>query len=91
MQSTEERKNPITTALVDLCRFIGFLIYTQSVGLLGRGISPSQSCYLHTEQQKHIINAHRHPRLEWNSNPRFPVFERAKTVHALDRAATVTG
>jgi hypothetical protein len=26
--------------------------------------------YLHTRQHKHRINAHRHPCLEWNSNPR---------------------
>jgi hypothetical protein len=32
--------------------------YTQSVGLLGRGISPLQGCCLHTEQHKHRINAH---------------------------------
>jgi hypothetical protein len=32
--------------------------YTQSVGLLGRGISPLQSLYLRTEQYKHTINAH---------------------------------
>jgi hypothetical protein len=44
--------------------------YRQSVGLLGRGISPSKGRYLHTEQHKHIINAHRHPCLEWDSNPR---------------------
>jgi hypothetical protein len=44
--------------------------YTQSVGLLGRGISPWQGRYLHTEQQKHRITAHRQPCLEWNSNPR---------------------
>jgi hypothetical protein len=49
--------------------FFQFLkIYT--VGLLGRGISPSQGHYLHTEQHKHRINAHRHPCLGWNSNPR---------------------
>jgi hypothetical protein len=29
-----------------------FLICTQSVGLLGRGISPSQCHYLHAEQHK---------------------------------------
>jgi hypothetical protein len=29
---------------------------TQSVGLLGLGISPSRSLYLHTEQHKHRIN-----------------------------------
>jgi hypothetical protein len=32
-------------------------LFTQSVGLLGRGISPSQVRYLHTEH-KHRINAH---------------------------------
>jgi hypothetical protein len=26
------------------------VVYTLSVGLLGRGISPSQGLYLHTEQ-----------------------------------------
>jgi hypothetical protein len=31
--------------------------YKQSVGLLGRGISPSQGLYLHREQHKHRINA----------------------------------
>jgi hypothetical protein len=39
-------------ALVDLGRFFNFLIYTHSVGLLRRGISPSQGRHLHTEQQK---------------------------------------
>jgi hypothetical protein len=33
-------------ALVDLRRFFSFLIYTQSVGLLGRGISQLQGRYL---------------------------------------------
>jgi hypothetical protein len=41
--------------------------YTQSVGLLGRGISPSQD----REQQKHRTNAHRNPCPEWDSNARF--------------------
>jgi hypothetical protein len=30
------------------------------MGLLGRGISPSQGRYLHTQQHKHRINAHKH-------------------------------
>jgi hypothetical protein len=59
-----------STALVELGRFFSFLICTQLVGLLGRGISPSQGRYLHTEHHKHRINAHRHPGLEWDSNPR---------------------
>jgi hypothetical protein len=37
------------TALVDLGRFFSFLIYSQSVGPLERGISPSQGRYVHTE------------------------------------------
>jgi hypothetical protein len=36
----------------------------------GRGMNPSQSRYLHNEQHKHRINAHRHPCLKWDSNPR---------------------
>jgi hypothetical protein len=73
-------KSPITypsiygiygsTALVDLGRFFSFFIYTELVELLGREISPSQGRYLHTGQHKHRINAHRHPCLEWDSNPR---------------------
>jgi hypothetical protein len=37
-------------AHVDLGRFFSFLIYTQSIGLPGRGISPLQGRYLHTVQ-----------------------------------------
>jgi hypothetical protein len=48
----------------DLGRLFNFLIYTKSVVLFGRGISPSQRRYLHTEQHKHRINAHTHPCLE---------------------------
>jgi hypothetical protein len=42
------------TALVHVGHFFTFLFYTQSVGLLGRGISPSQGRYPHTEQHKHV-------------------------------------
>jgi hypothetical protein len=42
-----------------------FLFLTQSVGLPGRGISPSQGRYLY----KHIIYTDKHPCLEWDSNP----------------------
>jgi hypothetical protein len=38
--------------------FIFLWIYTQSVGLLGRVIGPSQGLYLNTGQHKHRINAH---------------------------------
>jgi hypothetical protein len=45
-------------------RFSVFLLYTQSVGLLGWEISPSQGRYLHEEQHKQRININRHPCLE---------------------------
>jgi hypothetical protein len=39
--------------------FFSFVIFfTQSVGLLGRVISPSQGRYLHKRQHTHRINAH---------------------------------
>jgi hypothetical protein len=60
----------VFTALVDFGCFFSFLIYTQSVRLIGQGISLSQGRYLHTEQHKHRINTHRHPCLKWNLNPR---------------------
>jgi hypothetical protein len=77
--------------LLDFARFFNFLIYTKSVGLLGRGISPSQSLYLHTGQHRHRINVHRHPCLEWDSNPRSQCWSERKTVHALDCTATLVG
>jgi hypothetical protein len=80
-----------STALVDLGRFFSFVIHTQSVGLLGRWISPSQGRYLHREQHKHRINAHRHPCHPVGFELTIPAFERAKTFHASDRAAIVIG
>jgi hypothetical protein len=59
-----------STALVNHGRFFSFLIYIQSERLLGWGISLSQGRYLHTEQHKRSIMWHRHPCLEWDSNPR---------------------
>jgi hypothetical protein len=44
--------------------------FSQTVGLLGREISPSQGRFLNTGQHKHRINAYLHPCLEWDSNPR---------------------
>jgi hypothetical protein len=76
--------------LFDLGRFFSFLIYTQLVGLPGRGISRSQSLYLHRGQHKQ--NTHIHTSMSRvKFEPTTPVFERAKAVHALDRAATVIG
>jgi hypothetical protein len=65
-----------STALVDLCRFFSFLIYIQSVGLHGRGISPSQDRYLHRTtqtQNKHTQTSV--PRVGFK--PTIPVFEGA--------------
>jgi hypothetical protein len=67
--------------------------FSQPVGLLGRVISPSQGRYLNTGQHKHRINAYTHKTsMMWvGFKPTTPASERAKTVHALDRPAIVTG
>jgi hypothetical protein len=67
--------------------------FLQTVGLLGQVISPSQGLYLNTGQHKHKIKAYTHQTpMPWvGFEPTIPASERAKTVHALDRAATVTG
>jgi hypothetical protein len=67
--------------------------FSQTVGLLGRVISPSQGRYLHTGQHKQRINAYTHQTfMPWvGFEPTIPASEWAKTVHALDRAATVIG
>jgi hypothetical protein len=68
---------------VGLGRFFSFLIYTQSVGLLGRGINPSQGHYLHrTTQTQNKRTQTSMPQVRFE--PTIPVLERAKTVHALD-------
>jgi hypothetical protein len=71
--------------------FFHFLnLRSPSVGLLGRGISPSQGRYLHTEKHRQNKSTQTSmPRVGFE--PTIPVFERAKTVHASDRAATVMG
>jgi hypothetical protein len=70
-----------------------FLDHLQTVGLLGRMISSSQGLYLNTGQHKHRINAYTHKTFMpcVGFEPMIPASERAKTVHALDRLATVAG
>jgi hypothetical protein len=69
------------TSLIYLGRFFSFLIYTQSIRLLGRGISPSQGRYLHTEQHKQNKRTQTSmPREGFEST--IPIFERA-TVRPL--------
>jgi hypothetical protein len=61
--------------------------FSQTVGFLGRGISPLQGHYLHTGQHKHRINAYTHQTsMPWvGLEPTIPASERAKTVHAIER------
>jgi hypothetical protein len=62
-----------------------FLILRHLVGLLGRRIDPSQGRYLTQTQNKRIQTS-----MPWvGFDSMIPVFERTKTVHVLDRAATV--
>jgi hypothetical protein len=64
--------------------------YTPAVGLPGQGISPSQGRCSQTEQHKQNKRTQIcMPRV--GIKPKFPVFEPAKTVHALDHAANVIG
>jgi hypothetical protein len=67
--------------------------FSQTVGLLGRVISPSQGGHLNTRQHKHRINTYTHQTfMPWvGFKSMIPASERAKTVHALDLAAAVTG
>jgi hypothetical protein len=80
-----------STAL--FCAFAAFSVswtYTQSVRLFGRGISPSQSLYLHrTIQTQNKRRQTFMSRVEFE--PTNPGFERANTVHALDGVATTIG
>jgi hypothetical protein len=70
--------------------FFSFLVYTQSVELLGRGISPSQDRYLHAGQHKqNKCTQISKPRVGFETT--IAVFDQAKRVHALDRAGTVIG
>jgi hypothetical protein len=66
--------------------FFIFSIHTQSVGLLGRGISPPTHRTTQTQNKQTQTSIHRAD-FELTT----PVFERAKVIDALDRAATVIG
>jgi hypothetical protein len=70
-------------------RFVSlqFLNVRQSVGLLGRGISPSQGRFLTQTQNKRRQTSLCRVGLE----PTISVFEPAKTFHAFDHAASVIG
>jgi hypothetical protein len=53
----------IYSPLLDFGRFFSFLILYMDDQPVARPLAT------HTEQQKHRINAHRHPCFEWDSNP----------------------
>jgi hypothetical protein len=77
-----------------LCRgFFFILIILQTIGLLGRVISSSQVLYLNTGQHKHRMNTYTYQTFMpfMGFEPTIPASERAKTVHALKRSATMTG
>jgi hypothetical protein len=74
-----------SAALVDLGRSFSFLIYTQSVGLLGRGSS-------HRKAAIYTQNKRTQTSMPWvRFEPTIPVFEQAKRVDALDRSVTAVG
>jgi hypothetical protein len=65
-------------------------LFRQLVGLLGRGISPTQGLYLHRITQHRKTRTHiSMPRARFE--PMSPVFEQSKTIRALGRAAIGTG
>jgi hypothetical protein len=76
--------------LLALGSFFSYLIFYTVGRTPWTGISPSQGRYLH-------IGQHKQNKLTYTSMPQVAfkrttsVFERAKTVHALDRAVTVIG
>jgi hypothetical protein len=72
-------------ASVKRFHWIQFLNLRHLVRIVGRIISPSQGCYL-----TQIENKHRHM-APVGFESTIPEFERAKTVHALERAAIVIG
>jgi hypothetical protein len=67
--------------------------FLQTVGLLGRVISPSQGRYLNKGQHKQRINAYtQQTSMLWvGFEPMILASKQAKTVHASNRAAAVTG
>jgi hypothetical protein len=67
--------------------------FSQTVGLLGRVISPSQGRYLNTGQHRHGINLYTHQiSMAWlGFEPTITAPEQLKTVHALDRPTIVSG
>jgi hypothetical protein len=74
-------------------RFVSLqFLHPKTVGRTPWTVDQPVARALLTQDNTNTINADRQtsmPRVEFE--PTIPVFERAKTVHALDRAATVIG
>jgi hypothetical protein len=79
-----------STALVDLGHLFSFLILYTVGRTPWMGDQPVARP-LPTHRITQTQDKHRHPCLEWDSNPRFQCSMGGKTVHALDRAATAIG
>jgi hypothetical protein len=73
--------------------FFSFMIILQTIGLLGRVISPSQGLYLNKGQHKHRLNTYTYqistPCVGFE--PTISASERRKTVHALDQCFSTAG
>jgi hypothetical protein len=66
--------------------------FTQTLGLPGRMISPSQGLYLHIEQHKHGINGHKTDiHVLCGIRTQDPSVRENEDSYALDRAASVIG
>jgi hypothetical protein len=86
------KKSPCSTALCWTLAFVSVSWpYTQSAGLLGRGISPSHGLCLHTGHHKEGLKYTRISMSRVELEPRTPVSWWAKTVHVSDRAAAGIG
>jgi hypothetical protein len=75
---------------LDLGSFFSILIYTQTVGQFGRG-SARRKAATYTQNNTNTEKRTKTSMPPAGFLPTTPVFKRAKTVHALDGAATVIG
>jgi hypothetical protein len=84
--------NGSTAPLGPLSLIFSFIIILQTVGIIGREISSSQSLSLNTGQHKHRINTYTYQTsmhcVEVETT--IPPSEWPKTVHALDFSATLS-
>jgi hypothetical protein len=84
--------NGCTALCWTLAPFFNFLILYTVGRTLSTGNQPVARQYLHTEQHKNRVDAHRHLFLEWNSNPRPQCLSgRNQFMPQTARPATVIG